>query len=54
VDREPERDAEDMERRSEDVERRIKEAGRDWESKKEDRSAPGAQPDPNEADKSDE
>jgi alkanesulfonate monooxygenase SsuD/methylene tetrahydromethanopterin reductase-like flavin-dependent oxidoreductase (luciferase family) len=40
----PDRDVEEMERRSERLEEDIDEVRKDWESKKSDTSAPGAQP----------
>jgi hypothetical protein len=45
---EPERQAEDMEERSKRLEREIEETRSDWESKKADVTAPGAQPDDDE------
>jgi hypothetical protein len=43
-----ERDAEEMEEQSERVGEGIDEARREWESKEQDPSVPGAQPDPDE------
>jgi hypothetical protein len=40
----PDRDVEEMERRSEQLEEQIDDVRKDWESKKSDESAPGAQP----------
>ena len=41
-----EREAEDLEEQSDRVGERIDETRRDWESKEQDPSVPGAQPDP--------
>ncbi|MGZ4202621.1 MAG: hypothetical protein ACXVRH_11245 [Thermoleophilaceae bacterium] len=39
-----EREADDMERRGEQVDEQVDQARSDWESKKADKSVPGAQP----------
>jgi len=47
-----EHDAEDMEEQSERVGDHIDETRRDWESKEQDQSVPGAQPDPEDGEES--
>ena len=49
---EMEHDAEDMEEQSERVGDHIDDTRRDWESKEQDQSVPGAQPDPEDGEES--
>ena len=50
--REMERDADEMEEHSDQVGERIEETRREWEAKEQDRTIPGAQPDPAEEEES--
>jgi hypothetical protein len=52
--RELEREADRLEEHSEEIHDRIEEARREWEGKKSDQAVPGAQPNEEEADQSDE